>query len=114
MNIKCNLDSINSAILAPYKEAVKHFSFAWEGRVQHASQRVFSKIKDSEVLSLKERVFYILGTLALSIPLVNLIAQHFIPKIDGVDLNATADAVIGNELGSESPFKNLRYEVIQA
>jgi hypothetical protein len=113
MPIKCNLDSINSALLAPYKEAAKHLSFASEGRVQHAAERVFSKIKDSDVLFLKERVFHILATLALSIPLLNLISQHFIPKIDRVDLNARANQVIGDQLGNISPLSHSPYEVIQ-
>ena len=114
MTIKCNLENISSTLLAPYEEAAKHLSFAWEGRVEHAAQRVFSQSKDSEVLSIKERVFHLLGALALSIPFINLISQHFIPKIDGIDLNQRAEASIGDDLGRISPLTPLPYELIQA
>lgn len=72
-----------SSFLAPYEQASKHLTFAYNGKVDHASQRIFASTSTgSNQPSLKERVLHVLTGIALGLPLVNFATLYFLSSLD--------------------------------
>jgi hypothetical protein len=71
-------------VLSPYHDAGLHMNIALSGKVDRLAQRIFADVEEVQKLQLKnvrfsERVFHFLSALALSIPLINLVFQKFLP-----------------------------------
>lgn len=72
-------------LVSPFKEASLHMNIALSGKVDHLAQRIFADREELKKFQLKsvsisERVFHFLSAFALSIPLINLVFQNFIPS----------------------------------
>lgn len=82
------ISSICSNLLAPYREAGNHFTFAVNCRVNKTAQRIFSEDKSSKALTLKERALHLLTGVSLAIPLVNYISYFVLSKLNCLTSNA--------------------------
>lgn len=70
------LNKTLSSLLEPYNEAGKHFTIAFEGKVEGASQRIFANNPTTTSITWGERILHVLTGAIFAIPLINYISYY--------------------------------------